>query len=248
MPDAWSAEPGARLYRTGDLVRYRRDGELEFLGRIDHQVKVRGFRIETGEIEATLASHPAVRQALVLPKEGPGGRLLVAYLVAEDVADDALRGHLRRRLPEYMVPALFVRLPALPLTPNGKVDRAALDGLALPASPARASLPPRSATERTLAALWAEVLDRAEPGVDESFFDLGGHSLLLTRLQARIGEELGREVPLLTLIEHPTIASFAVWLEGEIPPVPEASRDRAQRQRQALELQRQRSIRRPPTR
>jgi hypothetical protein len=181
----------------------------------------------------------------------------VAYVVAEEVTDDALRGHLRLRLPEFMIPALFVRLPALPLTPGGKVDRAALNGIALPESPAREGIPPRSTTERALAALWAEVLGRAEPGVDESFFDLGGHSLLLTRLQARIGEELGREVPLLTLIEHPTIAAFAVWLEGGLEggldgesaiPASGASRDRAGRQRQALELQRQRSIRRPPTR
>jgi hypothetical protein len=246
------------MYRTGDLARRRPDGAIEVLGRLDGQVKVRGFRIETGEIEAVLAGHPAVRQVVVLPKDGTGGRTLVAYLVtaevAEKIEDTELRGHLRRRLPEFMVPAHFVRLPALPLTPGGKVDRAALERIALPASPARASIPPRSATERTLAALWAEILDCAEPGVDESFFDLGGHSLLLTRLQARIGEELGREVPLLTLIEHPTIAAFATWLEGELegktaaPPAPGASRDRAERQRQALELQRQRSIRRPPIR
>jgi amino acid adenylation domain-containing protein len=241
---------GARLYGTGDLARQRPDGAIEVLGRLDGQVKVRGFRIETGEIEAVLAAHPAVRQAVVLPKDGTGGRILMACLVAEEVGDDELRGHLRRRLPEFMVPALFVRLPALPLTPGGKVDRAALDGIALPESPTQASLPPRSVTERTLAVLWAEVLGRAEPGVDESFFDLGGHSLLLTRLQARIGEELGREVPLLTLIEHPTIAAFAGWLDGEseIPQASGASRDRASRQRQALELQRQRSTRRQPTR
>jgi hypothetical protein len=199
---------------------------------------------------------------VVLPREGPGGRLLAAYLVAGEVEGDELRGHLRRTLPEFMVPAAFVRLASLPLTPGGKVDRSALAAMALPAAPSSPSFgsntAPRSATERTLAAVWAEVLEREPPGVDESFFDLGGHSLLLTRLQTRIGEELGREVPLLKLIEHPTIATFAVWLERglesglegerEAPPASGESRERAERQRQALELQRQRLIRRPPTR
>jgi amino acid adenylation domain-containing protein len=251
-PDPFAAEPGARLYRTGDLARRRPDGALDLLGRLDGQVKVRGFRVETGEVEAALASHPAVRQAVVLPQAGTA---LAAYLVAGEVGDDELRAHLRRRLPEFMVPACFVRFPALPLTPGGKVDRAALARMAPPAGGARPGAAPRSATERKIAALWGEVLGRGEPGVDESFFDLGGHSLLLTRLQARIGEELGRDVPLLTLIEHPTIASFAVWLEGgleegesEISPASAGSRDRAERQRQALELQRQRQMRRPPTR
>jgi amino acid adenylation domain-containing protein len=248
-PDPFAASPGARLYRTGDLARRRTDGSIEVLGRLDGQVKVRGFRIETGEIEAVLAGHPAVSQAVVLPRDGEDGRFLVAYLVAGEITDYELRGHLRQTLPEFMVPALFVRLPALPLTPGGKVDRALLDAMSLPAPETRRGTPPRSATERTLAGLWAEVLGRAEPGIDESFFDLGGHSLLLTRLQARIGEELGRDVPLLTLIEHPTIAAFVGWLEGEsaIPPEPGESRDRAQRQRQALERQRQRLTRRQPT-
>jgi len=259
-PDPFAAEPGARLYRTGDLARRRPDGALDVLGRLDGQVKVRGFRVETGEVEAVLAAHPAVRQGVVLPQ---AGTTLAAYLVvdpaAPEVGDDELRAHLRRRLPEFMVPACFVRLPGLPLTPGGKVDRAALARMAPPAGPARTGAAPRSATERKLAALWGEVLGCGEPGVDESFFDLGGHSLLLTRLQARISEDLGRDVPLLTLIEHPTIASFAVWLEGgldgemeeggsEIPPASTGSRDRAERQRQALELQRQRQMRRPPTR
>jgi amino acid adenylation domain-containing protein len=258
-PDPFATEPGARLYRTGDLARRRPDGAIDVLGRLDGQVKVRGFRVETGEVEAELGTHPAVRQAVVLAQAGAS---LAAYLVmADDAGDDELRAHLRRRLPEFMVPAFFVRLPALPLTPGGKVDRAALARMA-PAVQVRSGAAPRSVTERRLATLWAEILDRPEPGVDESFFDLGGHSLLLTRLQQRIGEELGREVPLLTLIEHPTIAGFAAWLErgpeegrdqaleerSETGPAPAASRDRAERQRQALEMQRQRQMRRPPTR
>jgi amino acid adenylation domain-containing protein len=253
-PDPFAAAPGARLYRTGDLARRRPDGACEVLGRIDRQVKVRGFRVETGEVEAALTAHPAVAQALVLPQ---GNTALMAYLVtAEEVADAELRAFLRRRLPEYMVPAGFVRLASLPLTPGGKVDLAALErqGARIPAPVARSGMAPRSATERSLAALWAEVLDRGDrgtPSIDESFFDLGGHSLLLTRLQTRIGEELGRDVPLLRLIEHPTIATFAAWLEGEAEPAapaPGESRDRASRQRQALELQRQRQARRPPGR
>jgi amino acid adenylation domain-containing protein len=250
-PDPFTTEPGARLYRTGDLARRRPDGAVDVLGRLDGQVKVRGFRVETGEVEAELGTHSAVRQAVVLAQAGTA---LAAYLVvAGEVGDDELRAHLRRRLPEFMVPVFFVRLPALPLTPGGKVDRAALARVA-PAVQVRAGAAPRSVTERRLAALWAEILGRAEPGVDESFFDLGGHSLLLTRLQQRIGEELGREVPLLTLIEHPTIAGFAAWLDNaleegsETGPAPAASRDRAERQRQALEMQRQRQMRRPPTR
>jgi len=247
-PDPFAAEPGARLYRTGDLARRRPDGALDVLGRLDGQVKVRGFRVETGEVEAVLAAHPAVRQAVVLPQAGTA--LAACLVVAGEVEDDELRAHLRRRLPEFMVPAFFVRLPALPLTSGGKIDRAALARMAPASGPARPDAVPRSATERTLAALWGEVLGRAEPGVDESFFDLGGHSLLLTRLQARISEDLGRDVPLLTLIEHPTIAGFAAWLDrgSEIPPASAGSRDRAERQRQALELQRQRQMRRPPTR
>jgi len=255
-PDPFAAAPGARLYRTGDLARRRPDGTLDVLGRLDGQVKVRGFRVETGEVESALADHPAVHQAVVLPR---AGLTLVAFVAAAAVGDGELRAHLRRRLPEFMVPALFVHLAGLPLTPGGKVDRRALERqveqLAAPPPATPGGVPPRGATEKAVAALWAEVLERPEPGVEESFFDLGGHSLLLARLQMRIGEELGRDVPLLTLIEHPTIAAFAGWLDGGLDgegetaaPSPGENRGRAERQRQALEAQRQRLARRPPAR
>ncbi len=199
---------GARLYRTGDLVRYRPSGELEFLGRIDHQVKVRGFRIELGEIEATLSRHPAVRQAIVIVRD----ERLVGYLVAETVPGD-LRDHLRRLLPEYMIPSAFVALESLPLTPSGKVDRKALpdpgtgiggDGYVAPQTP----------VEEILAGIWAEILRAGRVGTRDNFFDLGGHSLLATQVVSRIRTALGVELPLQRLFEAPTVAGLAKAIAG----------------------------------
>jgi amino acid adenylation domain-containing protein len=252
-PDPFSATPGARMYRTGDLSRRRPDGSLEVLGRLDGQVKLRGHRIETGEVEAALLRHPDVRQAVVMVRDNDEIRQLVAFVVTS-VQDEAdLRGHLRRLLPGPMLPSAFLILPELPLTTGGKVDRGALARLGLPDAPAAEAkkILPRGATERRLAAIWSEVLGREPIGVDESFFDLGGHSLLLTAVQARIAEELGREVPLMSLIEHPTVAAFAAWLDGvgeTTPPDAGESHDRVSRQRRTLELQRQRLERRPTTR
>ncbi|HEY2740211.1 MAG TPA: non-ribosomal peptide synthetase, partial [Thermoanaerobaculia bacterium] len=257
-PDPFARAAGARMYRTGDLARRRAEGDLEVVGRLDGQVKVRGFRIELGEIESVLHDHPVVSQAVVLARDvgdGGGGRRLVAYLVLNRALHEAaaapeadLRAHLRRRLPEYMVPAVFMALPALPLLPGGKVDRHALGAMTLPAVPAREPTAPRSETESLVAALWAEVLGRDRVGIDESFFDLGGHSLLLARVQALLAERLDRQVPLLKLIELPTVGALAAWLDGGTGPAPPQSgdsRDRTARQRQALELQRQRAVRRP---
>jgi len=260
-PDPFARVMGARMYRSGDLARRRADGDLEVVGRLDGQVKVRGFRIELGEIESVLHDHPVVSQAVVQARDdgniggGGGGRRLVAYLVlnralheAAEAPEAYLRAHLRRRLPEYMVPAVFVALPALPLLPGGKVDRHALGAVALPAVPAREPTAPRSETERLVAALWAEVLGRDRVGIDESFFDLGGHSLLLARVQVLLAERLDRQVPLLKLIEFPTVGALAAWLDGETGLSPARagdSRDRTARQRQALELQRRRAVRRP---
>ncbi|HKI00347.1 MAG TPA: amino acid adenylation domain-containing protein [Thermoanaerobaculia bacterium] len=218
VPDAWSGEPGARLYRTGDLARTLPDGNLEFLGRVDHQVKLRGFRIEPGEVEAVLAEHPAVRDAVVLVREDrPGDRRLVAYAVVDpDAAVEAreLREALRGRLPEHMVPASFVLLPEFPLTGSGKVDRAALPRPEAPESrplPAAAALP-RTVLERGIAEVWRQVLGREHVGVNDNFFDLGGHSLLLVQVQARLGELLGREVPMIDLFRHTTVAALAASL------------------------------------
>ncbi|HVR98126.1 MAG TPA: amino acid adenylation domain-containing protein, partial [Thermoanaerobaculia bacterium] len=205
VPDPFSEEPGARLYRTGDLARWR-DGGLEYLGRLDRQVKVRGFRIEPGEIEATLLTHPAVRDAAVLAHKGS----LAAFVVP---ADPGLREWLREKLPAQLVPDRFVALERLPLTPNGKVDRAALVLLAA-ARPSGGTEPPRGPAEERLAAIWAEVLGVETVGREDRFFDLGGHSLLATRVVSRISRSFGVELPLSTFFEEPTLAGLARRIEA----------------------------------
>ena len=212
VPDPFSPSAGARLYRTGDRARWRGDGALEYLGRLDAQVKIRGFRIEPGEVEAALRSHGGVSDCAVVAREDGGDRRLVAYVVG--AADrDALRAHLRRTLPEHMMPSAFVALDALPLTPSGKLDRRALPAPVI-ASPQARYVAPRTAAEQTLAAIWAEVLRVERVGADDSFFDLGGHSLLAVRVFTRVREAFGVEVPLRTLFEHATLAAFARQLEG----------------------------------
>ena len=219
VPHPFAAEHGARLYRTGDLVRWLADGALEFLGRIDRQVKVRGVRIEPGEIEAVLGRHPEVGQATVALREGPGGPRLVAWVVPRHPADRealpaALRVFLRERLPEAMVPAAFLLLDELPLSPSGKVDRAALpDPEAGRREAAAPYVPPRAGLESAVAAVWRDVLGVEEVGAGDNFFDLGGHSLLLVELQARLAERLGEEVALLDLFRNPNVASLARFLE-----------------------------------
>ncbi len=222
LPDPFAGEPGTRMYRTGDRLRWKADGRLEFVGRVDEQVKVRGFRIEPGEIEATLSAHAEVREARVIVREDePGEQRLVAYVVGR-VDADAMRGHLRQSLPEYMVPGAFVVLDVLPLTPNGK-----LDVKALPA-PDRASaegryVAPRTPTEEVVAEIWAETLRLERVGVTESFFELGGHSLLATRVISRVRRVFGVEVPLRALFEGPTAAELA----GRVEEIRRAGRARA---------------------
>jgi amino acid adenylation domain-containing protein len=209
---------GERMYATGDLARWLPSGDLEYLGRADGQVKVRGFRVELGEIEAALGELPAVAQAAVVAREDrPGERSLAAYVVAPagqpapDVA--LLLAHLRERLPDYMVPASFTILPALPLTPNGK-----LDVKALPAPEgerpdlAAAYAPPQSELERVIAGIWQEALRLDRVGIHDNFFDLGGHSLLLAQVHARLREALGRELSLVDLFKNPTVQSLAAAL------------------------------------
>jgi amino acid adenylation domain-containing protein len=226
VPDPFSDQPGARLYRTGDRVRWLSTGELEFLGRTDHQVKVRGFRIEPGEIEARLAEHPGVREAVVLVREDtPGEKRLVAYYLADEpVAVDALKSHLAERLPEYMVPAAYVWMETYPLTPNGKLDRRALPAPGGDAYAARAYEAPVGETEQAVAAIWAEVLGAERVGGRDHFFDLGGHSLLATQVVSRIRELFGVELPLSALFEGPTVAELARRVEearqAELPVVP----------------------------
>ncbi len=220
-PDPWSDEPGARLYRTGDLGRWREDGGLELIGRNDHQVKIRGFRIECGEIEAVLRAHRDVRQAAVVAASRAGEPALVAYVVprrgsaaAKAAGTDLLeelRPHLRATLPEYMIPALVMALPALPLTPNAKVDRAALpaprwDG----ALSGAGRVEPRNPVEETLARIWSDLLATSEPiGVHDNLFLRGGHSLTATRFVARVADTYGVSLPVHQVFIGPTIAELA---------------------------------------
>ena len=214
VPDPFGTAPGARLYRTGDLGRWRADGALDYLGRNDHQVKIRGLRIELGEIEACLASHASVHEAVVLARPGEQGDLrLVAYLVGAGALDlEALRGHLKAALPDYMVPAAFVRLDALPLSANGKLDRKALPAPAADAYGVHVYAAPQGETEVLLAAMWQELLQVERIGRHDNFFELGGHSLLALQLMARVRQSLGREFALRQLFDHPTVQALALAL------------------------------------
>lgn len=219
VPDRLAREPlpGARLYRSGDLARLLPQGQLEYLGRIDHQVKIRGYRIELGEIEACLSAQPGVAERIVLAVgESAETRRLVAWVVPAPGAvldGDRLREALADRLPGYMVPARFVVLDALPLTSNGKTDRRRLP---LPEETASdGHREPRTATERVLLGLWAEVLGRTAVAPDANFFHLGGHSMLAVRLAARVRASFGVDLPLSVLFTHQTPAALASWLERE---------------------------------
>ena len=212
VPHPFSADPGARLYKTGDQARYRPDGNLEFLGRRDHQVKLRGYRVELGEIEAVLAGHPAVHEAVTLVREETlEDQRLVAYVVSpQGVTPSDLRQHLKQKLPEYMVPAHFVMLDAFPLTPSGKVDRKALP---IPDESRTlletAFVAPRTPTEGQLAKIWQEVLKLDKVGTQDNFFELGGHSLLATQVLSRVRRALDVDVPLRAFFENPTVAGLA---------------------------------------
>ncbi len=209
---------GERMYRTGDLARWRPDGTIDFLGRIDHQVKLRGLRIELGEIESALRDRPGVRDAAVLVREdSPGDQRLVAYVVGqEDTA--TLRDALKRTLPDYMVPAAFVTLEELPLTPNGKLDRKALPAPVASRDTSQELVAPTTPTELRLADIWRDVLKVDELGVDDDFFDLGGHSMLATQVVARIGKEFGdgaRQVGVMDLFGNRTIRTLAEFVDGD---------------------------------
>jgi amino acid adenylation domain-containing protein len=215
VPDPFAAEPGGRLYRTGDLARHLPGGEIEFLGRLDTQVKLRGVRIELGEIESALAEHPAVREAAVALRPGPGGDpWLVAYLTFNrtDPSDPSdLQAFLKNRLPEAMVPAVFMTLEAFPLSPNGKLDRRALPAPE-PASRERAQeyVAPRTPAEANLARIWEDVLRLDRVGIHDNLFTIGGHSLLATQIVARIRETFQITLPLRALYQAPTVAELAV--------------------------------------
>ncbi|MBV9790644.1 MAG: amino acid adenylation domain-containing protein [Chloroflexi bacterium] len=259
IPDSFSQIPGSRLYRTGDLVRYRPDGTIDFLGRADTQVKLRGFRIELGEIEAELRQHEAVRDAVVIVRD----ERLVAYVVEENlesrtqnlggegeagsrflVLGSTLRAFLASRLPDYMIPAMFVTLDALPLTPNGKLDRRALPAPSADRPELAASyIAPRNDLEQRIAEIWAAVLHLERVGVDDNFFELGGTSLLLVQARTRLREALGRDVPLVELFQYPSISALARHLSAAPSQSPSSAamdkvRQQAERQKQARQQKR----------
>ncbi|MFL6261088.1 MAG: amino acid adenylation domain-containing protein [Thermoanaerobaculia bacterium] len=219
LPDPFAPEPGSRLYRTGDLGRLRPDGNLEFLGRIDHQVKIRGFRIEMGEVEAALACHPDVREVAVAARQKePGETRLVAYLAVRrpGLPETELRGWLKEYLPDYMVPSHFVELESLPLTPNGKLDRSRLpEPGAGPELTRREAAAPRTLLELELLHIWEDLLKMRPIGVDQDFFALGGHSLLVVMLMAKIRKRFGISLPLATLYRAGTVEKLARILADE---------------------------------
>jgi hypothetical protein len=242
VPDPFHGAPGERLYRTGDLARVTTDGQLEFLGRADHQLKVRGFRIESGEIEAALQRHPSIGDAVVIGRrDRPGETRIVAYIVVAPGARarvEELRRWLAERLPEYMIPAEFVVLDALPRTPGGKPDRRAL-----PAPRGerpeleREYAAPRGALEETIATMWADVLRVTRVGVHDNFFSLGGNSLLLAQLHGTLQEHVSPGIPMVSLFKYPTVRAFAQHLQSEsvMPPGVQHGLARATARRRSME-------------
>ncbi|HEU5230073.1 MAG TPA: amino acid adenylation domain-containing protein, partial [Ktedonobacteraceae bacterium] len=223
LPHPFSEQEGARLYRTGDRGRYKADGTMEFLGRIDEQVKIRGHRIEPGEVEAVLALHPAVQECAVVVKQNAAGeQQLVAFVVTHEHAAFSrkeLHAHVQGRLPDYMLPARIVPVEHMPLTPNGKIDRKGLASLAIVHQPTETSQEVYlTNTERSISAIWKECLHLEEVGLHENFFELGGHSLLVVQVIQRTQEQFQREVALTDLFEYPTVNSFANYLDETSQP------------------------------
>jgi amino acid adenylation domain-containing protein len=228
VPHPYSRHLGARLYRTGDLVRYREDGNIEFLKRMDQQVKVRGFRVELGEIESTLNQYRAVMESIVVDRKDSSGDIrLIAYFVPEDGVEPTsleLLTFLQEKLPSYMLPSAFMAIKEIPLTPNGKVDRRALPAPEQIEVSTAGFIAPRTEMEQLVAEIWCEILGITQVGADSNFFDLGGHSLLATRVMNRIRERCGVELPLRVLFEFPTVVSLAAKLDDARPKETELSR------------------------
>ena len=228
VPHPYSRHLGARLYRTGDLVRYREDGNIEFLKRMDQQVKVRGFRVELGEIESTLNQYRAVMESIVVDRKDSSGDIrLIAYFVPEVGVEPTsleLLTFLQEKLPSYMLPSAFMAIKEIPLTPNGKVDRRALPAPEQIEVSTAGFIAPRTEMEQLVAEIWCEILGITQVGADSNFFDLGGHSLLATRVMNRIRERCGVELPLRVLFEFPTVVSLAAKLDDARPKETELSR------------------------
>ncbi|MDO9269533.1 MAG: amino acid adenylation domain-containing protein [Methylobacter sp.] len=219
VADPYTAQAGARMYKTGDLARWRADGTIEFLGRNDFQVKIRGFRIELGDIEAKLAAHPAVREVAVLADDdGDGAKRLVAYLVLKHNFTSGvseLRDFLKEKIPEFMVPSVFMFLDTLPITLNGKLDREALPKPDISRQAVNHDfVAPQSPVEKQLAGIWGEILRMNDVGIHDNFFELGGQSLLATQMIIRVEEQLSVDIPLTRLFEMPTIAALAKLIEN----------------------------------
>jgi acyl carrier protein len=219
IPDPFAENKAARVYKTGDLCQWRSDGTIDCLGRNDRQVKIRGCRIELGDIEAALASHPGVKQAVTKVVDGTGGeKTLIGYVVASGVQPQELRTYLAERLPEYMLPSLYVNLTELPLTPNRKVDWNALpvpNGANTMAAE-RSCTSPRTVVEKKVSEIAARLLGLEQIAVGDNFFLIGGHSLFCTQLIARIRDHFGVELPLRSVFESPTPAQLAQEIETAI--------------------------------
>ena len=242
IPDPF--EPGARIYRTGDLARWQADGTIDFLGRMDHQVKIRGYRIELGEIEARLAAMPGIREAVVIAREdAPGDLRLVAYLIGTSgpIADATLRSELGESLPEFMLPSAFVFLDHYPQTPNGKIDRKALPAPSeIRAVVSEGFTAPEGELEQTIAGVWREVLYLEQVGIDDNFFDLGGHSLLVVQAHRKLRDRCPRPLSLTDLYRFPTIRGLAGHLlsDDDGGEQVERSQARGERRREAMNRRR----------
>jgi acyl carrier protein len=252
VPDPFSKIEGRRLYRTGDIGRYLPDGNIEFLGRADNQLKLRGYRIELGEIEAALTRQAQVREAAVIARAGEEGeKRLVAYVVPQESAEalnvSELRGALKARLPAYMLPSSFVVLDKLPRTPNGKLDLKALPTTqTLQPQVETAYVAPRTEIEQIVADIWRRVLQVAQVGVNDNFFDLGGHSLLVLRIHRELQETFQRDILMTELFQYPTVSALAAFLSGATAEQPalEQSQQRTETRRRLAAQQRSRRTQR----
>ncbi|MEM9905080.1 MAG: amino acid adenylation domain-containing protein, partial [Cyanobacteria bacterium P01_D01_bin.44] len=243
-PFSCENDPRSRLYKTGDLCCYLPDGNVQFLGRIDHQVKVRGFRIELEEIESTLLQHPVINEALVIAREdSPGDQRIVAYLTfdpAQTVTINQLQTFLKGKLPHYMMPSAFVMLDSIPLTPNGKVDRGALPQPESRPKLEEAYVMPQTEVEKILATVWQEMLQVEKVGINDNFFSMGGHSLLLIKIQAKLSEIFEKELSIIEFFKYPTIKELAQYIadKSDLQRAESSSSkliyDRASRQKEAI--------------
>jgi amino acid adenylation domain-containing protein len=217
LPSEYSKQEGGRVYRTGDRVRYRKDGDIEYLGRLDDQVKIKGHRIEVGEVEAVIGQHGGIREAVVVAREETeGDKRLIAYVILEQGADadeTELRHYLKSKLPDHMIPSWIVMVEAVPLTPNGKIDRSALRDRVVAKGAREGFAAPRNPLEQLLTGIWAEVLGLERVGIHDNYFDIGGHSLLATRVISRLRSVLQLEIQVRQLFDTPTIAGLASSIE-----------------------------------